>query len=52
MTDKNYDKYASADTKAAVEAAQESILSGSVEVPSAIGDTSGTVEALRDSVRP
>jgi len=52
VTDKNYDKYASADTKAAVEAAQESILSGSVEVPSAIGDTSGTVEALRDSVRP
>ena len=52
VTDKNYDKYASADTKAAVEAAQESILSGSVEAPSAIGDTSGTVEALRDSVRP
>ena len=52
VTDKNYDKYASDDTKAAVEAAQQAILDGTVTVPSAIGDTSGTVEALRESVRP
>ena len=36
----------------AVAAAQEDILSGKITVPSAIGDTSGAVEALRDSVRP
>ena len=52
VTDKNYDKYASDETKAAVEAAQQAVLDGSVVVPSAIGDTSGAVEALRDSVRP
>ena len=52
VTDKNFDKYASADVKAAVTAAQEDILSGKITVPSAIGDTSGAVEALRDSVRP
>ena len=52
VTDKNYDKYASDDTKAAVETAQQAILDGTVTVPSAIGDTSGTVEALRESVRP
>ena len=52
VTDKNYDKYASDDTKAAVEAAQQAILDGTVTVPSAIGDTSGAVEALRESVRP
>lgn len=52
VTDKNYATYASEETKAAVEAARESILEGSVVVPSAIGETSGAVEALRDSVRP
>jgi basic membrane protein A len=52
VTDKNYNTYASDETKAAVEAAQEAILNGSITVPSAIGDTSGAVEALRDSVRP
>ena len=52
VTDKNFNKYASDATKAAVEAAQQSILDGSVTVPSAIGDTSGAVEALRDQVRP
>lgn len=52
VTDKNYDKYASDDTKAAVETAQQAILDGTVTVPSAIGDTSGAVEALRESVRP
>ena len=52
VTDKNFDKYASDEVKAAVKAAQEDILSGKITVPSAIGDTSGAVEALRDSVRP
>lgn len=52
VTDKNYDTYASADTKAAVEAAQQSILDGKVTVPTAIGDTTGAVEALREAVRP
>ena len=52
VTDKNYDKYASDDTKAAVETAQQAILDGTVTVPSAIGDTFGAVEALRESVRP
>ncbi len=51
VTDKNYDKYASAETKAAVEAAQQSIIDGSVTVPSAITDSDGVV-ALREAVRP
>lgn len=51
VTDKNYDKYASDETKAAVEAAQEAILNGEVEVPSALTDSDG-VTALRDSVKP
>lgn len=52
VTDKNFATYASDDTKAAVEEAQEKILSGELTVPSAIGDTSGAVEELRESVRP
>ena len=52
VTDKNYDKYASDATKKAVEAAQQSILDGKVTVPTAIGDDSGAVETLRESVRP
>ncbi|WP_312636001.1 BMP family ABC transporter substrate-binding protein [Oscillibacter sp.] len=51
VTDKNYDKYASAETKAAVEAAQQSIIDGAVTVPSAITDSDG-VAALREAVRP
>ena len=51
VTDKNYDKYASAETKAAVEAAQKSILDGTVTVPTAISDNDGAI-ALRESVRP
>ncbi|WP_369282101.1 BMP family ABC transporter substrate-binding protein [Oscillibacter sp. GMB15532] len=51
VTDKNYDKYASAETKAAVEAAQQSIIDGAVTVPSAITDSDGVV-ALREAVRP
>lgn len=52
VTDKNYDKYVSDATKKAVEAAQQSILDGKVTVPTAIGDDSGAVETLRESVRP
>lgn len=51
VTDKNYEKYASDSTKAAVEAAQTSILDGTVTVPSAIDDNDGVV-ALREAVRP
>lgn len=52
VTDKNFATYASDETKAAVEAAKQAILSGEITVPSAIGDTSGALEALRESVRP
>ena len=52
VTDKNFDKYASQETKDAVAAAQEAVLSGTVTVPTAIGDTTGAIEALRDAVRP
>ena len=51
VTDKNYDKLASADTKAAVEAAQNAILNGDVVVDSALTNQELAVE-LRDSVRP
>ena len=51
VTDKNYDKYASAETKAAVEAAQAGIMDGSTKVDTAF-DASFDVAALRDSVRP
>ena len=51
MTDKNYDKLASAETKAAVEAAQNAILNGEVVVDSALTNQELAVE-LRDSVRP
>ncbi len=52
VTDKNFDKYASDATKAAVEKAKQDILAGTLTVPTAIGDTSGAVEQLRESVRP
>ena len=51
VTDKNYDKYASAETKAAVEAAQAGIMDGSTKVDTAF-DANFDVAALRDSVRP
>ncbi len=52
VTDKNFDKYASEETKAAVKAAEESILKGDIKVDSAIGDTSGKVEELKKAVQP
>ena len=51
VTDKNYDKYASAETKAAVEAAQKGIMDGTIKVDTAF-DASFDPAALRDSVRP
>ena len=51
VTDKNYDKYASAETKAAVEAAQKGIMDGSIKVDTAF-DPNFDLAALRDSVRP
>ena len=51
VTDKNCDKLASAETKAAVEAAQNAILNGEVVVDSALTNQELAVE-LRDSVRP
>lgn len=52
VTDKNFAKYANEETKAAVAAAEEDILSGKITVDSAIGDTSGKVEELRKAVQP
>lgn len=52
VTDKNYNTYASDETKAKVEAAQNAIVKGEIVVPTAIGDETGALEALRDSVRP
>ena len=52
VTDKNFDKYASAETKAAVAAAQEAVLSGAIVVDTAIGANAIDTVALRDSVRP
>ncbi|MBP3210524.1 MAG: BMP family ABC transporter substrate-binding protein [Oscillospiraceae bacterium] len=52
VTDKNFDKYASAETKAAVAAAQEGVLSGTIVVDTAIGPNAIDAVALRDSVRP
>ena len=53
VTDKNYDKLASDDTKAAVAAAIDAVSSGEITVPSAF-DENGNKEAqdLRNSVRP
>ena len=51
VTDKNFDKLASAETKAAVEAAQTAILNGEITVDSALTNQALATE-LRDSVRP
>ena len=52
VTDKNFAKYAPDAVKTAVETAQKNILDGKVTVPTAIGETTGAVEALREKVRP
>ena len=50
VTDKNFDKYASDATKAAVAAAEEGVLNGSITVDSALSGFD--VTALREAVRP
>lgn len=53
VTDKNYEKYASEETKAAVQAAIDGITDGSIEVPSAFDEGGNTAaQELRDEVRP
>ena len=52
VTDKNFDTYAPDEVKAQVQAAEEDIVSGEIEVPTAIGDETGAVEELRDSLQP
>lgn len=52
VTDKNYDKYASDETKAAVAAAQEAVLSGEITVDTAIGENAADVVSVREAVRP
>ena len=51
VTDKNFDKYASDGTKAAVAAAQEAVLSGEIVVDTAIGGDVD-IDALRKAVQP
>lgn len=52
VTDKNFDKYASDATKAAIAAVTEDILSGKVVVDSSMGANAVDTVALRESVRP
>lgn len=53
VTDKNFDKLASAETKAAVEAAQAGVLDGSIVVDSALAEGGADLAvALREAVRP
>ena len=52
VTDKNFDKYASDATKAAVAKAQEDVLSGTLTVGTAIGPNAIDPVFLRDGVRP
>ena len=52
VTDKNFAKVAPKAVQDAVLAAQEKIVSGEITVPTAIGDTTNAVVALRDSLQP
>ena len=53
VTDKNFDKMASAETKAAVEAAQAGVLDGSIVVDSALAEGGADLAvSLREAVRP
>ena len=52
VTDKNFDKYASDEVKAAVAEAQEGVLSGAIVVDTAIGENAADVVSLREAVRP
>ncbi len=52
VTDKNFTKVAPKGVQDAVTAAQEAIVKGEIVVPTAIGDESNAVVALRDSMQP
>ncbi|MDO5110692.1 MAG: BMP family ABC transporter substrate-binding protein [Clostridia bacterium] len=52
VTDKNFAKIAPQAVQDAVLAAQEKVAAGEITVPTAIGDTTGAAEALRDSMQP
>ena len=53
VTDKNYDTYASADTKAAVQAAIDGVSNGTIKVDSALDEGGNeAAQALRDAVAP
>lgn len=52
VTDKNFDKISPDAVKEKVTAAIEAVSSGSVVVPTAVGDESNAIEALRESVKP
>ena len=52
VTDKNFDKYASEATKAAVAAAEAAVLSGDIVVDTAIGANAADVVSAREAVRP
>ena len=53
VTDKNYDKYASADTKAKVQAVIDGITAGTIKVDSAFDEGGNEAcQKLRDSVQP
>lgn len=52
VTDKNFDKYASDETKANVAFAQAAVLSGAIVVDTAIGDSAADFVSLREAVRP
>ena len=53
VTDKNFDKFASDETKAAVQAAIDAVSNGDIVVPSAFDEGGNeAAQALRDQVRP
>lgn len=52
VTDKNFDKYASDDTKAAVAAAMEGVQDGTIVVDTALGEKAVDVVSVREAVRP
>lgn len=51
VKDKNFAKYASEATVAAVAAAEQAVLDGTVVVPTAIGEGAVDINTLRDSVK-
>ena len=52
VTDKNFTKVAPKSVQDAVTAAQDAIVKGDIVVPTAIGDETNAVAALRDSMQP